>query len=122
MNLQADPTLAAVMQKKVKKRKEELKRKREENILSTYGEQNKYKAPDRSLLFGETEQEVRYTKDGRIKGSTWCSSAKRENFNHIPQILRISPYHSLVSLHIQELRVVLLPISLNCTLECYENT
>ena len=83
MNLQADPTLAAVMQKKVKKRKEELKRKREENILSTYGEQNKYKAPDRSLLFGETEQEVRYTKDGRIKGSTWCSSAKRENFNHI---------------------------------------
>ena len=70
VNLQADPTLAAVMQKKVKKRKEELKRKREENILSTYGEQNKYKAPDRSLLFGETEQEVRYTKDGRIKGST----------------------------------------------------
>ena len=25
---------------------------------------------------------------------TWCSSAKRENFNNIPQILRISYYHS----------------------------
>ena len=27
---------------------------------------------------------------------TWCSSAKRENFNHIPQILRVSQYRSLV--------------------------
>ena len=32
---------------------------------------------------------------------TWCSSAKRENFNLMPQILRLS----LVSLHTRELRI-----------------
>ena len=26
-----------------------------------------------------------------------CSSAKREKFNHIPKVLRISPYHSRIS-------------------------
>ena len=35
----------------------------------------------------------------RPKSGTWCSSAKRENFNHITQILRVLLYHSLVSLH-----------------------
>jgi pre-mRNA-processing factor SLU7 len=70
VNMQADPTMAAVMQKKVKKRKEELKKRREEKVLSTYGEQSEYKVQDRSLLFGETETEVRYTRDGRIKGSS----------------------------------------------------
>jgi glutamate--cysteine ligase catalytic subunit len=34
-----------------------------------------------------------------VDDRTWCSSAKRENFDHIPQIHRVSLYHSLASLH-----------------------
>ena len=41
-----------------------------------------------------------------------------EKFNHIPKILRISPYHSLVLLHSQELRFELLTY----IVECYENS
>mgnify|MGYP002820015345 CR=1 FL=1 len=36
--------------------------------------------------------------DGTGKG-TWCSSAKRENFDRFPQILRVSLHYSLTSLH-----------------------
>ena len=43
---------------------------------------------------------------------TWCSSAKRENFSHIPQI---SLYHSLVSLYLRISSVLLTII-----IECYE--
>ena len=51
----------------------------------------------------------------RSSFSTWCSSAKCENFNHIAQILL---YHSLVSLHTQELRIsFVLPTII---IECYE--
>ena len=47
---------------------------------------------------------------------TWCSSAKRKNFNRIPQI---SLYHSPVSLHTQEeLRISF--VLLTIITECYE--
>jgi len=44
---------------------------------------------------------VQVDQNGRKKSkkkSTWCSSAKRENIDHIPQILRVSLYYSLASL------------------------
>ena len=53
-----------------------------------------------------------------VEPRTWCSSAKRENFNHIPQILRVSMYHSLVSLHTQELRISFVLVTY--IVECYE--
>ena len=40
------------------------------------------------------------------KTRTWCSSAKRENFNHVPQILGVLLYHSLISLRTQKLKIV----------------
>jgi hypothetical protein len=48
----------------------------------------------------------------RVRG-IWCSSAKRENSNHIPRIQRTTLYYAyIVRNHA--------PISLKCTLECYE--
>ena len=38
---------------------------------------------------------------------TWCSSAKRENFDHIPQIQRVSLYHFLAALHTRSFRISL---------------
>ena len=59
-----------------------------------------------------------YASQQGSQSCTWCWSAKRENFSHIPQIPRVSPYHSLISLHTQELRFVLLTDAV----ECYVNS
>ena len=42
---------------------------------------------------------------------TWCSSAKRENFNHISQILQISYDHSHISLCTRELQMSFILLS-----------
>jgi len=65
VNMQADPTTTAHMQKITKKRKEDLEDKKKSTIRNKYGNQETYKAPDRSLLLGETTTMLRYTKDGR---------------------------------------------------------
>ena len=68
VNLQADPTTAVVLQKQFKERKEALKKERKASILSKYGEQESHKAPDRSLLFGQTDHYLEYTAEGRLVG------------------------------------------------------
>ena len=70
---------------------------------------NKSKRSDTKRSGEQKDDEIdRKTSESAIElymACTWFSSAKRENFNHIPQMLRISLHHSLVSLYTRMLRI-----------------
>lgn len=66
VHLLAEPTKLELLKQEYDKKRDELKDKTRENIISTYGGEEHLNAPPPSLLLAQTEQYVEYSRYGKI--------------------------------------------------------
>lgn len=66
LHLQADPTLAEMMHKQHREKKETFKTTQRGSVLDKYGGQEYLKAPPKELLIAQSEHYIEYSKGGRV--------------------------------------------------------
>ena len=66
VNLQADPTRAALLHKEYKKKKEEVKDTIRDSIIAKYGGEEHLHAPPKELLLAQTDSYVEYSRSGKV--------------------------------------------------------
>ena len=66
LHLQADPTLAEMMHKQHREKKETFKTTQRGSVLDKYGGQEHLKAPPKELLLAQSEHYIEYSKGGRV--------------------------------------------------------
>lgn len=66
LHLQADPTLAEMMHKQHREKKETFKTTQRGSVLDKYGGQEYLKAPPKELLMAQSEHYIEYSKGGRV--------------------------------------------------------
>ena len=67
IHLQAEPTKTEIAHQKYETEKKKLKKSIEQSILDKYGGEEYLQQPPRELIFGQTEQYIEYSKDGKAK-------------------------------------------------------
>jgi len=73
---QANPSQAELAQKQFRERKEKLKSSRKGDILAKYGSEKYMQPQDKSLLLGQAEGYVEYSRDGRLLNGGERATAK----------------------------------------------
>jgi pre-mRNA-processing factor SLU7 len=66
VNLQADPTRAAMLHREFERAKDEVKQGVKQNIIEKYGGAEYLEAPPKELLLAQTEHYVEYSRSGKV--------------------------------------------------------
>lgn len=78
----AEPTKLELLKQEYDKKRDELKDKTRESIISTYGGEEHLNAPPPSLLLAQTEQYVEYSRYGKVCMHIYIYIIIEDNYNH----------------------------------------